>query len=248
LKELPENAEYEYGNRTEAKEEYKVATYGRMVGISRQAIINDDLNAITRNFMGMGEAAARKVGDLPYAVLTGNPVMGDSKALFHADHSNLVANGSGAAPGIATLNAAFLAMGTQKDIKEKRLLNIRPAFFLAPMALRGQAEVFFGSEKYSDEGTIGTPDESVATTRVNIYSGNVLTRIYDARLDANDPAAWFLAAMRGKTITVFFLNGNQTPYMEQQQGWSVDGTEFKVRIDAGAKAMDWRGLYMNDGN
>jgi hypothetical protein len=248
LDELPENAEYEYGNRTEAKEEYQVVTYGKMAGISRQAIINDDLNAITRNFMGMGEAAARKVGDLPYAVLTGNPDMGDGTALFHADHSNYVAGGSGAAPGIATMNAAYLAMGTQTDLKGERLLNIRPSFFLAPMALRGLAEVFFGSEKYNDEGTIGTPDESVAATRVNIYSGNVLQRIYDARLDASDPAAWFLAAMKGKTVTVFFLNGNQTPYLEQQQGWSVDGTEFKVRIDAGAKAMDWRGLYMNDGN
>lgn len=248
LDELPENAEYEYGNRTEAKEEYRVVTYGKMAGISRQAIINDDLDAITRNFMGMGEAAARKVGDLPYAVLTGNPTMGDSKALFHTDHSNLVADGSGAAPGIATLDAAFLAMGTQKDLKGKRLLNIRPVYLLAPMALRGTAEMFFTSERYADVDTAGTSDENVATTRRNIYAGNVLTRIYDARLDASDTAAWFLAAAKGKTITVFFLNGNQTPYMEQQQGWSVDGTEFKVRIDAGAKAMDWRGLYMNDGN
>jgi hypothetical protein len=248
LDELPENAEYEYGNRTEAKEEYRVVTYGKMAGISRQAIINDDLDAITRNFMGMGEAAARKVGDLPYAVLTGNPTMGDGKALFHTDHSNLVAGGSGAAPGIATLDAAFLAMGTQKDLKEKRLLNIRPVYLLAPMALRGTAEMFFTSERYADVDTAGTSDENVATTRRNIYAGNVLTRIYDARLDASDTAAWFLAAAKGKTVTVFFLNGNQTPYMEQQQGWSVDGTEFKVRIDAGAKAMDWRGLYMNDGN
>lgn len=249
LDELPENAEYEYGNRTEAKEEYQVVTYGKMAGISRQAIINDDLNAITRNFMGMGEAAARKVGDLPYAVLTGNPTMGDGNSLFDAtNHSNLVAAGDGAAPGIATLDAAFLAMGTQTDLKGKRRLNIRPAFFLAPMSLRGAAESFFRSEKYVDEATIGTPDEAVATTRVNTYSGDVLRRIYDSRLDDNDPLAWFLAAAKGKTVTVFFLNGNQTPYMEQQQGWSVDGTEFKVRIDAGAKAMDWRGLYMNDGN
>jgi len=46
---------------------------------------------------------------------------------------------------------------------------------------------------------------------------------------------------------VFFLNGVQTPYLEQQQSWNADGVEFKVRIDAGAKAMDWRGLYLNYG-
>ena len=35
--------------------------------------------------------------------------------------------------------------------------------------------------------------------------------------------------------------------MEMQAGWTVDGVEYKVRIDAGAKAMDWRGLYKNAG-
>ena len=45
----------------------------------------------------------------------------------------------------------------------------------------------------------------------------------------------------------FFLNGIQTPYMETKQGWTVDGVEYKVRIDAGAKAMDWRGLVKNAG-
>jgi hypothetical protein len=115
------------------------------------------------------------------------------------------------------------------------------------MALKGTAEVFFKSEKFADVDTAGTSDENVATTRVNTYSGDILKRIYDARLDDDVTTKWYLAAMKGKTITVFFLNGNQTPYMEQQQGWSVDGTEFKVRIDAGAKAMDWRGLYLNYG-
>jgi hypothetical protein len=248
LEEIGEMEEYKHGKRTEAQETYSIATYGKMAGISRQAIINDDLNAITSNFMGMGEAAARKVGDLPYNVLTANAAMGDSVALFHADtHSNLVADGGGAPPGVATLDAAFLAMGTQTDLQGLRRLNIRPQYLLAPMALMGTAEVFFKSEKYVDSNTIAT-DSSLAATRANQYAGNVLRRIYESRLDDNDAAMWYLAAAKGKTVTVFFLNGNQTPYMEQQQGWNVDGTEFKVRIDAGAKAMDWRGLYCNDGN
>jgi hypothetical protein len=46
---------------------------------------------------------------------------------------------------------------------------------------------------------------------------------------------------------VFFLGGIQRPYFEIQNGWTVDGTEYKVRIDAGAKAVDWKGLYYNNG-
>jgi hypothetical protein len=36
--------------------------------------------------------------------------------------------------------------------------------------------------------------------------------------------------------------------MESKEGWNVEGVEYKVRIDCGAKAMDWRGLYCNNGN
>jgi hypothetical protein len=33
--------------------------------------------------------------------------------------------------------------------------------------------------------------------------------------------------------------------MEQQQGWNVDGVEFKVRLDASAKALDWKTMQRN---
>jgi phage major head subunit gpT-like protein len=247
LDEVGESEEYKYGARTEAQESYSVVTYGKLAAISRQAIINDDLNAITANFFGMGEAAARKVGDLPYAVLTANAAMGDAVALFDTStHANYLSSGHGAAPGISTLAAAFLSMGTQTDLSGLRRLNIRPQFFLAPMALMGVSEIFFKSEKFSDNSTEAT-DSTFASTRVNPYSGEVLKRIYESRLDDDSATKWYLAAAKGKTVTVFFLNGVQAPYMEQQAGWEVDGTEFKVRIDAGAKAMDWRGLYLNYG-
>jgi hypothetical protein len=183
---------------------------------------------------------------LPYAVLTANAAMGDGVVLFHADHANLVASGSGAAPGTVTIAAGIRAMGIQTDQRGLRRLNIRPQFFLAPKALEGVSEVFFRSENFSDHQAV--PVESgFASTRANPYSGSYFTRVYEARLDSNSTTAWFLAAMKNKTVRVFFLNGQQRPYLETKQGWTVDGVEYKVRIDAGAKAVDWRGLYNNAG-
>ena len=247
LEEVPEHGEYKYGKKTEAQESYSVVTYGKLFAITRQTIINDDLNALINQPKAHGESASRKVGDVAYAVLTGNSAMGDSIALFHASHSNLVAPGSGAAPGIATIAAGVLAMKSQKDLQSLRRLNIQPRFMLAPNALEGAAEIFFRSERFTDSDTVAT-DASLAGMRVNPYAGNYLTRVYEGRLDDDDPAQWYLAADKGKTVTVYFLNGIQTPYLETKQGWSVDGVEYKVRIDVGAKAMDWRGLYQNDGN
>jgi hypothetical protein len=39
----------------------------------------------------------------------------------------------------------------------------------------------------------------------------------------------------------------QEPYMESQNGFYRDGLEYKVRIDAVAAALDFRGLYWNYG-
>jgi hypothetical protein len=246
LDEIPENVPYKYGTRTEAREQFSIATYGKLFAITRQAIINDDLSALSDIPRFHGEAAKRRLGDLAYAILTANAAMGDGVNLFHANHSNLVAAGAGAAPGVVTIAAGILAMGLQLDIRGLRRLNIRPQYFIAPKTLEGVSEVFFRSERFSDHQVV--PVESgFASTRVNPYAGTYFTRVYDARLDSTSTTAWYLAAAKGKTVKMFFLNGVKTPYLETKQGWSVDGVEYKVRIDAGAKALDWRGLYANAG-
>ncbi len=235
LEEVKEEGEFKYGSQTEAKEEYSIATYGKLYNISRQAIINDDLGALTTVPRNHGEAAARKIGDIGYAVLTANAAMGDGTALFHANHSNL---GTGGAITSIKLAEMIKLMKLQKDLKGNRRLNIRPRFFLAPVALEGTCEQFFSS----------TIDPGKAINGVNNpYAGSYFTRVYEARLDDDSATAYYVLGAKGKTVTIFFLNGKNTPYMETRQGWTVDGVEYKVRIDAGGKAMDWKALVKNAG-
>ena len=57
-----------------------------------------------------------------------------------------------------------------------------------------------------------------------------------------------MAAKQGTdTIEVAYLNGIDTPYVEQEQGFSIDGVRSKVRIDAGVAPLDYRGLYKSLG-
>ncbi len=69
------------------------------------------------------------------------------------------------------------------------------------------------------------------------------------RLDNHSPTAWYLLAnpTMYDVIEVGYLDGNSNPYLEQQEGWDIDGVEFKVRIDAAVKALEWRTLYKNPG-
>lgn len=236
LEEIGEEGEYHYSGRVEVFEKYAIATYGRLFLISRQAIINDDLNALTQIPARRGEAAARKVGDVAYAVLTANTAMGDGVALFASGHKNLL---TGAALDTESLGAALTAMALQKGPNGTATLNIQGRYLVAPMALKSNHEKFFNTTRIGDPNT--------GTVYDNPYSGGVIERVYEPRLDADDAKTWYLAGPKGRTVTVFFLNGVQTPYTESKDGWSVDGIEYKVRIDAGAKAMDWRPLSMNPG-
>ena len=162
--------------------------------------------------------------------------MADGVALFHSTHANLA--GTGGAVSVATLAAGIAAMKKQKDVAGKRRLNIQPQFFLGPVSIEGICEQLFLSAL---EGTQAKPGQA------NPYGGNYFKRVYNSRLDDNSLVSWYLAGPAGKTVKVFFLDGNQSPYLETQNGWSVDGTEFKVRIDAAAKAVDWRTIYKNPG-
>lgn len=236
LDQVDEAEEYKYGTRAEAKEEYSIATYGKLFAITRQTIINDDLQALTDIPRAHGEAAARKIGDIAYAQLTSNPTMGDGVALFHASHGNV---GTAGAPSETTIGELIRLMKLQKDLLGKRRLNIRPRYFIAPVSLEGSAEVFFNSMQFHATDT--------GATRANPYAGSYFERIYEPRLDDDSATAWYLAGPRGKTVVVYFLNGVQRPYLETRQGWTVDGVEYKVRIDAGAKAVTWKALAKNAG-
>jgi ATP-dependent protease ClpP protease subunit len=238
LSEVPEGAEYSFGTIGESAESISIATYGKMFAITRQAIINDDMSVFTRVPSRMGRAARRTIGNLAYAILTSNPTMGDGTALFHANHSNLGTSGS--ALSASTLDAARVAMAKQRDPDSRSAaLNIRPRFLIVPVALGGTARTIIESQ---------TDPDTAASTKPNKVRG-LATIVEDARLDVASATAWYLAGDPNvyDTIEVAYLNGNSTPVMEQRDGWNVDGVEFKIRIDAGVKALGHRALYKATG-
>ena len=235
-----ENGEYKFGTFSDLKETLQLSTYGKMFSISRQALVNDDLSAFTSVPRGMASAASRVIDDLVVGVLTANAALNqDSTALFHADHNNLVAPGSGAAPSVSTLDAGFQAMALQQG-PGGATLDIVPSILLVPVALDATARTLTSAINDPSGATVMEPNPFV----------NRLEVVSTARLDADDPLQWYLMADPNMfdTLEVAFLDGQSSPFLESKDGWSTDGIEYKVRIDAAATATDFRGLYQNDGN
>ena len=237
LDKVQEGAEYTYASVGERGETVQLATYGKMFSLTRQAIINDDLDAFTKIPRRMGRAAIRTIGDLVYAILTSNPNMSDGIPLFHVDHKNLLA---GAGISTATVDALQVAMGLQKDATGSTL-NLELKTLIVPRALRGTANVVRESE--FDIGA-GSKNNTVPNSVRNTFDV-----VADARLDASSSTAWYGAASAAQHdgIEVQYLDGNEAPTLEQQNGWHVDGVEFKVRMDAGVKALDFRTMAKNPG-
>ncbi len=233
LREVPEGAEYKAITLGDRAESAQLATFGELFSITRQAIINDDLGAFTRIPRKMGRAAIRTVGDLVWALLSGAVTMNDGKALFHADHGNL----AGAA-GINTgsVDAARVLLASQTEGAAR--LNIRPRFLLCPVALEGAA-----IQTMQSEFEVGAATKHNTVPNTVRHLSEVIA---DARLDSQD---WFLLADPAMydAIEVLYLDGQQAPVLEQKMGWNIDGTEFKVRIDAAAKVWDYRALVKTPG-
>ncbi|MGI6247243.1 MAG: prohead protease/major capsid protein fusion protein [Pseudochelatococcus sp.] len=236
LLEVGESGEFKRGTLGESKESYKVKTYGRVVAITRQTLINDDLDAFTRIPAMYGNSIAQLESDVVWGIITSNPAMADGTALFHTNHKNLA--GTGAALDVTSVGAARAAMAKQTGLDKKTVLNVRPAFLIVPASLELKAE------------------QLVAQNLVPASSGNVvpqsirtLAPISEPRLDAASETAWYLAASPNQidTIEYAYLEGQQGAYIETRNGFDVDGVEIKCRLDFGAKAIDWRGLYKNPG-
>lgn len=245
---VPESGEYKYSKRSEESEQYKIGTFGRMFAISRQAIINDELGALTDTPREFGAAAQRLVGDVAYAPLVENSVMGDGTALFAKDHGNLQTAAAFSFDAFeATISAVStmeLAMAAQKGPDKKKRLNIQPQFLIVPVALKLAAKRFLA--QLTTPLSVDTAANKASGSAANPYA-SAFTLVCDARLDDASSTAYYLAAAKRKTVRLYFLDGVKTPYLEQRDGWNVDGTEFKVRIDVGSKALDWRGLQKNPG-
>jgi ATP-dependent protease ClpP protease subunit len=243
LREVRPGAEYKYITLGDSGETIRLATYGEIFSINRQAIINDDLDALSAIPRLMGEAARATIGDLVYDTLTNNGKMKDGKPLFDASRKNLF-TGNASALSIEAMSTAKTAMALQKtkaakDGDKTRTLNIRPAFLLCPVALEDKANQLIRSAS--------VPNAQVNAGVVNPMK-DFAQVISDPRLDDASSSSWYLAGKQNSdTIEVAYLDGVDVPYIDQMEGFTSDGIATKVRIDAGVSALDARGLNKSVG-
>jgi hypothetical protein len=230
---VQENGEYTYASFADIGSSYQLWTAGRIIALSRQLIINDQLGLFGDMAGHLGRGAALHEANSWWANILGNVVLAsDGVALFHANHGNLAASGS--ALSVTSLGAARLAMRSQKDRDGVTPIRVTPKYLV------------FGP-------AIETTVDQLLTSIIANQSSNVvpeyvrsLTPVLQERITDN---SWYLFAdpQRVPVMQHAYLRGQEGIYTDTRVGFEVDGVEYKGRIDFNASAFDYKGAYKNPG-
>lgn len=250
---IPEGGEYTAGSLSEDYENAQAATKGKLLRLTRQMVVNDDLGGFQRRAQLMGSAAARTVNADAYAYLTSGasnhgPTTTDGGQYFNATaqaagtsgHGNLTS--SGTAITTASIAVGRNIMRTRRDKGFRETLNILPKVLLAPVGKEDIAWAVLNS----------ITDVSQSNPAKKNYAFDVakLDLVTDPYLDTISATAWYMFAAPADAAAGFevvFLDGEETPFIDEMVDFMTDAMDFKIRLDYGVATGDWRGGYKNVG-
>jgi phage head maturation protease len=229
---LLEGGEYKAATVQEQDMSWRIFTYGKKITFTRQLLINDDLDALSRVPMMIGRGMSLFESNEVWRLITANAKMPqDGKTLFHNDHAN---QGTGAI-GEQSISDARKALRNQKDIAGNRV-NLRPRFLLLPTSLETAAQKFLA------------PIQPTETPNVNIFSGS-LKMIVEPRLDDDSEQKFYVTADPSQIdmIAVGYLEGEVGPQVDTFQDRDPDGITMLARLDFGTTLLNYRGFYKSTG-
>lgn len=234
-----EGAPYPQGTLSDYASGYGVVTFGRGIGLTRQAIINDDMSAFQQLPVAGGQAAADREASLLVNALVGPAGFGqvltaDSKPIFDVAHVNIAA--AGGPIDDTTLSEARLAMRLQKNIGGTQTINAVPKFLVVPAALETAAQRYLAALQ---------PNSAAS---VNPFAGT-LQLIVESRLDAFSSTRWYLMCdpLMTACLEICYLSGMARPRVESEVDFDTDAFKLKVVLDCNVGAVDFRGAYQNPG-
>ena len=217
----------------DTKETWSLVTYTNRLSLTRQAIINDDLSALSRIPQSIGQAAARSVDKTVYAILTTNALMNeDGKALFAGDHTS-GDNDDTTALSLAALTTGRIKMRKQTGLHaDKPQIDVIARHMLVPVDLETTAFQIVNGVFIP---TAETGARAAWVGQINIVSTPQLT----------GATGWYLAADPGRLDTVVVAGLGSTSVAPQlvRRDDGVMGVSFDVFFDAAVAALEHRGLY-----
>jgi hypothetical protein len=239
LEPVAPDGEIKHGGLTEEKATNQLGTFGKIFALTRQMIYNDDLGAFLKVPDGMGARAARKIDQLFFTRLLGNP-----GNLFSTAHKNF-RDGTDTALSGESLGLAVQLFLDQVDA-DGQPINISPRFLLVPTALKMTARELLNSTFFIATGTTEKKRiptyNALADEDLEVISSPYLS---NANYTGASSLAWYLFADPAvvDTFEIGYLKGQRMPKVEKGDAdFDTLGIKFRVYFDLGVREQDFRGM------
>lgn len=211
LERVNEHGEFKHGSVDEGSNAWRLTTYGRIIAITRQALVNDDLGGFEAVIGSFAEAAARREADELVSLLLSNPTV-DGAQVFSVGNQSQISD----VLGITGLGAAVAKLRAQQEFGE--LVMQEPGALVVPAALEMTARQLVAS---------------IVANQVSAVQPWKLEVVVEPRLDATSTTAWYLAASNQRAFEYGYLDGAQGLQTFTEEGFDVDGMRVKARLDFG---------------
>lgn len=236
LQAIGQAGEIKFGTFSEKQESVAVQSYASGVRLTRQMLINDDMNAIAQVIADQGRMVARSEDALFYAMMLGGAnangptLLETTRQVFNT--TDLTLAGTPAVINVATLNLGRSALRKRKSL-DGGDLEVVPAILLV------------GPDKELEAQQVVAPIQAQQAGNVNPFSGT-LQVVTTAKITGN---AWYVFADPSDVpnFVYGYLSGYDAPRLRMDEPFGYQGTALTIEHDFGAGATDFRGGYKNAG-
>lgn len=237
---IAEGAPYTFGSIAEEGQTYAVQERGRLVALSRQAIVNDDARAFQDVLQGAAMAGYTALRRVVFGILTTNAVWptGGSVALFNGARNNLGTAGNLSATTYAELRA-LLAKQTSPARAGESAASLPPP--TGVVLLVGPDEEDTAMELLGNR-IVPTATGAVLPDGYRASTAMVMEPFLDV---GNDPYYLCRSDIRG--VEIAYLQGRRAPTISSAEDIKYSGVTFRVVFDFGAAAVQPRVMAANLG-
>ncbi len=227
--------ELKHGTLGELSYVDKADTYGKILGITRQDLINDDLGALSDTPKKLGRGAGLKLNDVFWSAFMNN------SAFFTSGHKNVVTG--------ATSSLTMVGLGLAQTTFRKQIdadgfpTGITPKVLTVPVELEVVANTLMTSMFINSGGASTTeqiPNKNVFAGKYTVVASSYLS---NPAYTGNSAAAWYLSASPQDLplVSVCFLNGREVPIVESADAvFNVLGIDLRGYHDFGCSLQEYR--------
>lgn len=236
------DGEIKHGTLAEESFTNQADTYGLMLAITRQDIINDDLGALTSVPRKLGRGSGLKINDVFWTEFM------DNLTFFTAANGSYI-EGAGTALGIDGLTAGEVAFMAITDADGKPT-GVMPRILLVPPALSAVASQLMKALELRN--TTSSTKYPTANPHQDKFEVKVSRYLSNSSYTGYSTTAWYLLADAPAgdiaAIETVFLNGQEAPTIESTDAdFDTLGIRMRGYHDFGVSLQDARGGLMSKG-